>query len=140
MKKTIINILTIIGAITICFGSLQLIALTPIWPFPLFEWEYEELSRVESPDGQFEIVPFRGNAGVVSGYTYDLFVVRKGYYIDRENSPSRVFTAYEDTQLLNYRWQGKTVEIEVGDGPIGYYKTFYSSLAKKEGDVVLKVK
>ena len=145
MKKTIISILTIIGGLTIVFGILWLVTLTSIWPFPLFEWEYEELPRVESPNRQFEIVPFRGNAGAVSGFTYELFVVTKGKNIDREiDSRYRIFVAYEDTKLNNYKWQDKTVEVEIEDGPIGYYKTYYGTpegySIKKAGDVTLKVK
>ena len=145
MKKTIISILTIIGGFSVVFGILWLITLTPIWPFPLFEWEYEEFPRVESPNGQFEIVPFRGNAGAVSGFTYELFVVTQGKNVDREtDSMFCVFVAYEDTKLDNYRWQNETVEIEIEDGSIGYYKTFYGNLEnyhiKKVGDVTLNIK
>ena len=143
MKKAIISVLGVIGALTIIVVVLWIIISNLM--FPIFEWEYDELSRIESPDGQFEIVPFRGNAGAVSGFTYDLFVVEKGRDVDREeDSKYRVFTAYEDTELLGYQWLNETVEIEIKDGPIGYYKTFYGGpegySIKKAGDVVLKVK
>lgn len=109
-------------------GALWLISLTPLWPFPLFEWDYEERPRVVSPGGSFEIVPVRGNAGAVSGYTYDLFVVEKGVVVDREKDwTQRIFYAPERTKLLGYRWNGEVVEIEIADGPVGFYHSFYGT-------------
>jgi hypothetical protein len=142
MKKVIIGILTAIGALTIIIVPLWIVMANLMFPF--FEWEYEELSRIESPNGQFEIVPFRGNAGAVSGYTYELYVVEKGKDVDRELDSSRhVFTAYEDTHLLGYKWVNDTVEIEIDAGAV-HYTTYYGIWEdhnfRKVGDVVLKVR
>lgn len=102
-----------------------LLSLPPIWPFPFFEWGYEELPRVVSPNGRFEIVSVRGNAGAVTGYTYDLFVVEKGGVVDREKDwTQKVFYAPKRTELLGYRWNAEVVEIEIVDGPVGFYHSF----------------
>ncbi|MHC5083427.1 MAG: DUF5412 family protein [Planctomycetota bacterium] len=144
MKKIIINIFPIIGVLIILYGIFWLITSIPFDSFHIFQWEYEELARVASPDGQYEIVPFQGNAGAVSGYAYDLFVVPKGKSVDRENdSQYCVFVGYEDTELKSYKWQDDTVEIQVGEGGIEHYTTFYGIREgfrfKKVGDVTLEV-
>ena len=145
IKKVIFNIFTVIGVLAILVGIFWLVTLTPLWPFPLFGWEYEELTRIESPDGQYEIVPFQGSTEAISGFRYDLFVVPIGRDVDREeDSGYCVFAVYEDATLNSYKWRDKTVEIEVEDGPIRYYKTFYGKFIihgnGKVGDVELKVK
>ena len=141
MNKIVTKIFTVIGALTI-FVVIPFLIISSFL-YPMFEWEYEEQSRIESPDGEYEIVLFRGNAGAVSGYTYELYIVEKGKDINRELDGSRhVFTAYEHTELLDYKWVDDSVEITIKGGSV-HYMTYYGFWEdyefRKVGDVVLKV-
>jgi len=80
MKTLMARILTVIGGVTVLGSFLWLLSLTPIWKAATltFEITYEELPRVVSPDGAFEIVTIRGNGGATTSYSYEIFVVPKG--------------------------------------------------------------
>lgn len=47
--------------------------------------EYEEISRVRSPDGKVDAVLMRGNAGAMSSFTYCLYVVPFGCEISEKD-------------------------------------------------------
>ena len=60
-------------------GWLALAIALFIWLMPpLFPWKYEELKRVPSPDGNYEFVITRADAGAMTRYQYGVSIVNKG--------------------------------------------------------------
>lgn len=112
----VVGVLVLIGGLTIGVGSIGL----------SFKWEYTEEERQTSPSGEFDAVVLRGNAGAVSGYQFEIYVVLKGVVVDRERDRRHeVYGSYENAGPFHYEWKGPDLFITVEETPIDHFWPFY---------------
>jgi hypothetical protein len=145
-QLAVLRLFAAIGGATVFGGLVWSFSLTPLWKAVTltFEIEYEELPRIASPDGDFEIVTIRGNGGATTSYSYEIFVVPKGEPVNRDQGEGHlVFRSLARTRLLDYAWRGRAVEIKVANGPVGFRHSYYGRRVgfdlHKVGPVILTV-
>ena len=127
MKKALVIIFRYVFPMV---GWLALLwALVSFGLYRLFPWEYEELRRVASPDGKYEAVVTRGNAGAMTSYRYGVCIVPSGAVFDPKDA---VFDS-NDLDSSDVSWSDRrTLEIVHAPGRIWYYESTWPYPRKSE--------
>lgn len=93
-----------------------------------FEWHYEEIDRITSPDGAVDAVWVRGGGGATTGFVYSLYLVPKGLKFDKDSSSFKhaSFSAdhFDD---LKFVWSApKLLEIRYKRARIGQFSNYWN--------------
>jgi hypothetical protein len=126
MRKT--SKATIVKTIFIfLFLIVGLCILYYLWLCPvMFHREYEELLRLPSPDSRVDAVLMQGNAGAMSSFSYDLYVVPVGHAISEKDIVANTFPAVFSAEKMSgekIKWlMNRVLEIKYTKAQIGMFR------------------
>jgi len=101
--------------------------------------DFQEVARQSSLDGVVDAVMFRaGGGGATSGFSYSLFVVKKGSGIDKSND---VLLQADHLTNMRLAWKSdRILEISYDEARIFKFKNFWQSKDVQNFQYVVELK
>ena len=102
-----------------------------------FEWKYEEIRRLTSPDNMVDAVWVFGNGGATTGGSWSLYIVPKGLKFDKAAASfSQSIFKGDHFSELEFKWkQAKLLEIHFKKARIHQFRNFWPYWDPKEPEV-----
>jgi hypothetical protein len=95
--------------------------------------EYEELTRITSPEKTLDAVLTRSSAGAMDSFHYNVYLVTPG--VEVNDNSSYVFSATRATNL-NISWNGnRSLLIEYDETRIDFFTNYYYPYIQTKGDI-----
>lgn len=101
--------------------------------------DFEEIVRLSSPDNLVDAILYRaGGGGATSGFTYSLFVVKKGMKPDKSNN---ILFQADHLTNANLVWlPDRILEIRYNEARVFQFKNFWHSRDIQNFQYVIEIK